>query len=137
MPAALRRLIREEVEARVRAAFPLAANTAPDPEAIASARLPAFAVRVIEAQSARRGMGSDALEVSDRVEVAFWTEGGPDLRDVLEGHAATLEAAVLAAPADLGGLVRSILPAGSETLTAPGASRVGRVDLTFLADYHD
>lgn len=130
-----RAAIRAAIAARIAAAFPAALDASARAAPVAAQRLPAFAVRSERIAAQGVTMGGGLRRYSDRVTVSLWAEGGDGLRAELDAAAESIVDAILAAPADLGGLAFDLAPAGVDVALEDGERRIGRADIAVDIDY--
>jgi hypothetical protein len=124
--------IAAEVRARMAGVLPDAADVSGDPEAFASARLPAYALGLSIQDTEPVSMNAPGafLETAN-LTVSVWQAGGPGLDDDLRDLADAVNAVMFAEPRDLGGLVEWIRPGDQDPEIVRGERRIGRLDLTF------
>lgn len=130
-----RAAIREAIRARLAAAFPAAFDASARAAPVAAERLPAFAIAAERIAAESVTMGGGLRRVTDRVTIAWWADGGDELRAAIDAQAEAVADAVLAAPADLGGLAMELSPAGVDVALEDGERRVARADVAFDIDY--
>ena len=131
-----RKLILDEIRARVAVAWPAARDVTEEPHAVAVPRLPAFAIRAEPRGAEPRAMNAPgAFMYEDLVTLTAWRAGGVDLEARLLDMADALEALVLALPAGLGGLAWSIDREAAGVEVEAGETRVGRLELALLVRY--
>lgn len=105
------------------------------PYPAASARLPAYAIRIAESSAEPADMGSSRLIVRDRLTLYGWAEGDQALAPAMLDFAGELRDLMLEAPVDLGGLVELIVPAGLDTALHAGERRILGCEVTFDLTY--
>ena len=136
---ATQRAILDAARARVTAALPGALDRSELPEGAPLARLPAFAIRAERVATTRRSMGSADFEATDRLSVSAWLGGRAGDPTRLEARisaaSSALVQAIMAAPADLGGLAFDLRPGSTDSAIEAGEIRVGRCDLEFDVVY--
>lgn len=115
--------------ARLAAAFPTWHDATGTAHPTPAESLPAYAVRVTYTDAERLGMGDTRMLRIGQLEVGIETLTPANDEAGVHDLAASLAQAILAAPADLGGLVWNIETAGFEADHDKGADRVSRGDL--------
>ncbi|WP_138469170.1 hypothetical protein [Poseidonocella sp. HB161398] len=122
-----------EARARLAAAFPGWTDESDRDHPTPAAALPAFRASLSLSGGERVAMGSASSLRDGELLVVLRTVTGPgdDARAILWGHEATARAAIMAAPADLGGAAWSILPGSAEPDTDTAKERIGTLDLGF------
>lgn len=98
-------------------------------------RLPVFAVRGILLSAERAGMGSDNWRMVDRIEVAILARQSDALENAAEELAGRVRDAIMAAPADLGGLVWDLRLAGLSCEVESGETRIARAEIGFDVEH--
>lgn len=132
--------VRSEIVAAIRAriATVITAPGADRSEMVEGAtldRLPAFAVRGQLVSSEPASMGSRELRMVDRIEVALMCRQGSTLGNAADDLAARVRDAILAEPADLGGLVWDLRLAGVSSEIEAGEGRIARAEIGFDAEH--
>lgn len=131
--------VRSQIFGAVRARLALTLTGALDltgsPYPAASARLPAYAIKITETSAEPADMGSGRLIVRDRLTLFGWAEGDQSLAPAMLEFAGELRDLMLAAPVDLGGLVELIVPAGIDTAQHAGERRVLGCEVAFDLTY--
>lgn len=118
---------------RLAAALPGAADRTGDPSPKPQAGA-AFAAAVAVAETEPLGMGNAARMVSGTLSVTVWpvpTRPRMDAAALALAAAETVRAAIMAAPADLGGAAWSIEMQAADPELAAGNERITRVDVSF------
>ncbi|MDO5606476.1 MAG: hypothetical protein Q4G25_15075 [Paracoccus sp. (in: a-proteobacteria)] len=128
------RAVLDDVRKRLRAAFPASADVTGVPFQRAPSRLPAFAAAIGLTGSEPVSMGSAARLDDYDLRLVFWPaphRADADGSAMLAALEADIRAALVAAPADLGGLVWSISPVTADGEIEAGDERQPRLDLLF------
>lgn len=125
--------IKTAARARLAVAFAGWTDTTEAVHPVKPDELPAFSVGLSLAGGERVAMGNSSTMRDGELLVTLRTIAAPgtDLRAALWDHEAAAVAALMAAPADLGGAVWSILPGGADPDTDAAKERVGTIELAF------
>lgn len=130
--SAVRNAISTAIRSRLALDLPGARDLSASPFAVAAGRLPAYAVKVEPVSSEIASMSAPGEFVcDDRVTVLAWAEGDQEAEANLWAFASEIFEILHREPADLGGLVLRMVPAGSEVQAHPAEKRVWLLQTAF------
>lgn len=130
--SAVRNAISAAIRSRLALDLPGARDISASPYAISAASLPAYAVKVDPVGSEIASMSAPGEFIfDDRVTVLAWAEGDQETEASLWAFASEIFEILHREPADLGGLVLRMVPAGSEVQAYPAEKRVWLLQTAF------